>query len=96
MAFGHFAAGLQQGFHLLIVQGVLARSCQLTQIPIGHRTGVFHKSKSVNQFQRKRPAGNRKVLNRALRLRSVVGGCRNLHITHGIAFNAIVAHSGSP
>jgi hypothetical protein len=91
-AVGHLAAGLQDRLDLLFVEAVLSRTREFAQIVIGFRCGIFHQPECVDQFARQRFAGDRKILDRAPRLRPVIRRGRQADLAHRIRFNAKFGH----
>ncbi len=91
----HLAASLQHGRHLGVVQRVLARSGQLAQVPIGDAAGVLDQAHGVDQRGRQGPAGDRKILHRALRLCAVVRLGGNLHFAHRVPLDAEITHDAT-
>ena len=57
--------------------------------------GHLHQAQRMNRGRRQRPAGDGKVLDGPLGLRAVIGLGGNLHVAHGVFFDAKFGHGHS-
>ncbi len=92
LAGGHLAGGVEQCLDLLVLQWVLTRAGEFSEIAIGHCGGVFHLAQRVNERGGQRPAGDGKVVFGALGLRAVIGFGGDLNVPHRIALGTELAH----
>jgi hypothetical protein len=92
LSFVHLAAGGEHRFDLLVRDRVLAAGGELPQIAVRHARGILDEPQGMDQIGRQRPTGDRKILDRPLRLRAVIRRRRHANVSHRVVLDPIFSH----